>query len=447
MAIITFPEDFRFGVSTAAYQIEGAYNEDGRGMSIWDTFSRIPGKVKHGDNGDVACDSYHRMDEDIQLLKDLGVNTYRFSIAWPRILPNGMGEINEKGIEHYHQLIDKLVENGIEPMVTIYHWDLPQTLQDKGGWKNRHITDAFADYAEILFKEYGDKVNYWLTINEPWCISYLGHYFGEQAPGETNLQAAIDVSHHLLLAHGKAVQRFRRVDTKGQIGFAPNVTWFEPYSTKKEDIDACHRTSSWFMEWFFDPVFKSSYPKVLIDWFGAIGVEVNVMPGDMEIISEPIDMLGINYYKGTVARYKESQGLFERENIDIGYEYTDIGASVDPEGFYKVLTAIHKKYGDIPIFITENGACYNDGPENGVVKDERRIRYVKQHITEVNRALQSGVNIKGYYAWSLMDNFEWAYGYGMRFGLVHVDFETLKRTKKDSYHWYEKIAKNHWFEI
>ncbi|TCP29460.1 broad-specificity cellobiase [Scopulibacillus darangshiensis] len=447
MAIITFPKDFRFGASTASYQIEGAYNEDGRGMSIWDTYSRIPGKVRNGDNGDVACDSYHRMDEDIALLKELGVNTYRFSIAWPRIFPEGKGEVNPQGIEHYHLFIDRLLENGIEPMVTIYHWDLPQALQDNGGWKNRQTIDAFADYADLLFHEYGDKVKYWLTINEPWCASFLGHFSGEQAPGEQNLQSALDVAHHLLIAHGKAVRKFRMRDIKGQIGFAPNVTWYEPYSSKQEDRDACKRLSGWFMEWFFGPVFKGSYPQYLVDWFAEKGAHVTIQDGDMEMISEPIDLLGINYYTGTVARYKENKGLFDCEHVDIGYDHTDIGFKIFPEGFYQVLLDIKKKYGDIPICITENGACYNDEPVEGRVKDDLRIKYYNQHLIEVNRAINSGVNVKGYCTWSLLDNFEWAYGYSKRFGLVHVNYNTLARTKKDSFYWYGKLAKNHWFEV
>jgi beta-glucosidase len=446
MAIITFPKDFKFGVSTSSYQIEGAYDKDGRGMSIWDTFSRIPGKVKGGDNGDVACDSYHRVDEDIALLKELGVDVYRFSIAWPRILPEGRGKVNRKGLEHYHRFVDKLLENGIEPLCTIYHWDLPQALQDCGGWKKRETTDAFVEYAEVLFKEFGGKIKYWLTINEPWCVAFLGHYFGEQAPGEKDLQSALTVSHHVLLAHGKTVKRFRELGIPGKIGYAPNVTWYEPYSNRKEDLETKERASAWFIEWFFDPVFKGSYPKILVDWFAGKGASLDIREEDMETISQPIDFLGINYYESNVVRYMGGRGLMDHEIIDMGYERSDIGMTIYPDGFYHVLMDIKEKYGDIPIIITENGACYNIEPENGRVKDEKRIKYIKQHLIQLNRAMASGVNVQGYCVWSLLDNFEWAHGYSMRFGLVHVDYRTLDRIKKDSFYWYKKLNQNHWFE-
>ncbi|MEH7380548.1 GH1 family beta-glucosidase [Bacillus sp. JJ1533] len=447
MAVITFPQDFRFGVSTAAYQIEGAYNEDGRGLSIWDTFSRIPGKVLNGDTGDIAVDSYHRVDEDIALLKDLGVNVYRFSIAWPRIFPNGRGEVNKKGLEHYHRFVDKLLENGIEPMCTLYHWDLPQALQDEGGWKNRETIAAFTDYAEFMFREFNGKIKLWLTINEPWCVSFLGHFSGEQAPGERNLQSAVDVAHHLLLAHGQAVKRFKELEIPGEIGFAPNLVWYEPFSDRQEDIDACQRSSAWFMEWFLDPVFKGSYPDILIDWFEKKGAKVNIQEGDMEIISQPMDILGINYYTGTMARYKENHGNFDCEHLDMSYEKTDLGFKIFPEGFYNILMDVKKKYGDIPIYITENGATYNDEPVDGRIRDVKKIDYLKLHLTEISRALASGVNLKGYCQWSLIDNYEWAYGYSMRFGLVHVDYRTLERTKKDSFYWYKNVVKNRWFEL
>ncbi|NWQ39222.1 beta-glucosidase [Bacillus sp. EB106-08-02-XG196] len=447
MAIITFPRDFRFGVSTASYQIEGAYNEDGRGMSIWDTYSRIPGRVLNGDNGDTACDSYHRMDEDIALLKELGVNTYRFSIAWPRIFPNGRGDVNQKGLDHYHQFVDKLLENGIEPLCTIYHWDLPQALQDEGGWKNRQTIEAFVEYSDLLFREFSGKIKSWLTINEPWCVSFLGYFVGEQAPGEKDLQTSLDVAHHLLLAHGRAVKRFKELGISGEIGFAPNVTWYEPFSNRPEDIEACKRISAWFMEWFLDPVYKGSYPQILVDWFAKKGAKVNIQEGDMEIISQPIDILGINFYTGTVSRYKEGNGTFDCEHLDGLFDKTDIGFTIYADAFYKVLMDIKNKYGEVPIYITENGATYNQDPVEGRVCDDKRINYLKQHLTQISRALSSGVNLKGYCVWSLMDNYEWSYGYSMRFGLVHVDYHTLKRTKKDSYFWYKKLNQNHWFEL
>ncbi|QGH33892.1 beta-glucosidase [Gracilibacillus salitolerans] len=446
MAIIQFPKDMKWGTATASYQIEGATNEGGRGVSIWDTFSKTPGNVVNGDNGDVACDSYHRYEEDVELMKDLGIDVYRFSVAWPRIFPNGTGEVNQEGLDYYHRLVDKLLENGIEPMCTLYHWDLPQALQDKGGWANRETIDAFVDYAELMFKEFSGKINKWLTLNEPWCISFLSNYIGVHAPGNQDLQLATQISHHLLVTHGKTVQKFRELGVGGEIGFAPNTTWLEPYSNRQEDIDACNREIGWYIEWFMDPVFKGSYPDFMVEWFKKKGVELDIQDGDMETINQPVDFLGINYYTGHIARYKENEGLLDWEMVEMNYDRTDIGWPIFPEGFYNVLMRVKDSYGDIPIYITENGSCYNDEPENGSVKDSGRINYLQQHLTALSRAIASGVNVKGYITWSLMDNFEWAEGYTMRFGIVHVNYRTLERTKKDSFYWYKQTIANNWFE-
>jgi beta-glucosidase len=286
MPKIRFPDDFKWGAATASYQVEGAYNEDGRGLSIWDTFCRTPGKVLGGDNGDVACDSYHRYEEDIALMKELGIDMYRFSIAWPRIFPHGTGEVNQKGLDFYVRFVNTLLANGIEPVCTLYHWDLPQALQDQGGWANRATIDAFVGYAEVVFKALSGKINKWLTINEPWCVSFLSNFLGIHAPGNRDLQLAIDVAHHLLVAHGKTVRKFRELGLEGEIGYAPNVTWLEPYSNRPEDVEACKRATGWFVEWFFDPVFKGRYPEFLVEWFSARGAEVPIDDGGMEIISE-----------------------------------------------------------------------------------------------------------------------------------------------------------------
>ncbi len=437
----------KWGVATASYQIEGAVKEGGRGPSIWDTFSKTPGKVVNGDNGDVACDSYHRYEEDIAIMKELGIDYYRFSVAWPRIFPNGTGEVNQEGLDFYHRFVDTLLENGIEPMCTLYHWDLPQALQDKGGWDNRETIDAFVNYAEVMFKEFNGKIKHWITFNEPWCSSYLSNYIGAHAPGYTDLQLAMNVAHHILVAHGKAVVKFRELDVDGQIGYAPNVEWNEPYSNKQEDIDACKRAGAWFIEWFFDPVFKGSYPQFMVDWFKEKGAEPKIEDGDMEIISQPIDFLGINYYTGSVGRYAEGSGLFDHERVDTGYQKTDIGWNIYPEGFYKVLRYITDNYGQVPIYITENGSCYNDEPVDGKVNDEGRINYLQRHLVALHRSMEAGVNIKGYLTWSLLDNFEWAEGYTMRFGIVHVNYRTLERTKKESYYWYKQTVHNKFFEV
>lgn len=447
MSIVQFPKDMKWGVATASYQIEGAVKEGGRGPSIWDTFSKTPGKVVNGDNGDVACDSYHRYEEDIEILDELGVQFYRFSVAWPRIFPDGSGEVNQEGLDYYHRLVDGLLEKGIEPMCTLYHWDLPQTLQDNGGWASRETIDAFVSYATLMYKEFEGKIKHWITFNEPWCASFLSHYLGAHAPGHTDLQLAIDVAHHIHVAHGKAVMAFRKLGVTGQIGYAPNVEWNEPYSSHKADIKACADANAFFIDWFFDPVFKGSYPESLIEIFEKHGAKLHIETGDMEIINQPIDFLGINYYTGGVTRHKANEGMFESERVDTGYQKTDIGWNIYPEGFYKVLSHVSHTYGDIPIYITENGSCYNNEKESGRVKDDKRIDYLKQHLIALDRAMKAGVNIKGYISWSLLDNFEWAEGYTMRFGMVYVDYRTLERTKKDSYYWYKKLINNHFFEV
>ncbi|AFC30389.1 BglA [Paenibacillus mucilaginosus 3016] len=445
MTIFQFPPDFRWGVATAAYQIEGATQEDGRGLSIWDTFARTPGKVLNGDNGDVACDSYHRWTEDIALMKQLGVTMYRFSIAWPRIYPNGTGEVNEKGLEFYETFVDALLEAGIEPLCTLYHWDLPQKLQDSGGWTNRETIDAFVHYSETVFKRLNGKIKNWITFNEPWCVSFLSHELGAHAPGWTDFQAALDVAHHLLVAHGRTVRRFRELGMAGAIGYAPNTEWFVPYSRSEADLQAAKRRHDYFNTWFFEPVFRGSYPQEQTAHYESKGFKLNIQPGDMEDISQPIDFVGINYYTGGVAKDAPGQGILDIEVVDTEMEKTDFDWNVYPEGFYQVLRWVKDTYGDIPIFITENGACYEAEKKDGRVKDRRRTQFLRRHLIALHRAIESGVNVKGYMQWSLLDNFEWAYGYTKPFGLVHVDFRTLERTPKESFYWYRSVARNNWF--
>lgn len=447
MAIIQFPQDFKWGAATASYQIEGAVGEGGRGPSIWDTFSHTPGKVKNGDNGDVACDSYHRYEEDIELMKNLGISVYRFSVAWPRIIPDGDGEVNPEGIAFYHRFVDKLLEAGIEPYCTLYHWDLPQALEDKGGWNERSTIDAFVRYAEVMFNEFSGKIKHWITLNEPWCSSFLSNYMGAHAPGNKSLQLAINVAHNLMVAHGLTVKKFRALGIDGEIGYAPNVTWIDPYSTRPEDVAAADRERAWFVEWFMDPVFKGEYPQFMVDWFADKGVTVPVQPGDLETISEKIDFVGVNFYTGHVQRYAKGGGLFDSEFVELGYPRTDIGWTVYSQGLNSVLQFITERYGEVPIYITENGVCCNTDVEDGRVRDTARINYIREHITQIARAIDSGVNMKGYFTWSLMDNFEWAEGYTMRFGLIHVNYNSLVRTPKDSYYWYKRVIANNWLQV
>lgn len=444
MTIYQFPADFRWGAATAAYQIEGAYNEDGRGLSIWDTFSHTPGKVKNGDNGDVACDSYHRYKEDIAYMKELGISTYRFSVSWPRIFPAGGGEPNRLGLDFYHRFVDELLRNGIEPFCTLYHWDLPQALQDEGGWDNRKTIQAFKLYAETMFKEFSGKIKHWITFNEPWCASFLSNYIGLHAPGYRDLQLATNTAHHMLLAHGEAVLSYRTLGVDGQIGIAPNITWAYPYSKSEADKQVCLRETEWTWDWFLDPIFFGSYPEGMLEVLAKNGAKPPVLAGDMEIIKQSIDFIGGNYYAASVRRHVPGNGLMEDEELNMGYSRTDIGWPLDPVGMYDSLHYTRDKYGDIPIYITENGACINDEPVEGKVRDERRIQYLRQHIIAMHRAIADGIPVKGYMAWSLLDNFEWAEGFGMRFGLIHVDYQTLERTPKASFYWYQKLAQIGW---
>ncbi|WP_099223018.1 GH1 family beta-glucosidase [Listeria costaricensis] len=448
MSDLVFPEGFKWGVATSSYQIEGAWQEDGKGLSIWDEFTHTPDHIYAGDNGDVACDSYHRLDEDIALLKELGVSCYRFSISWPRIFPTGRGEVNPAGLAYYTRLVDRLLENNIEPFCTIYHWDLPAALQAEGGFENRATIDAYTEYAETLFKHFDGKIKYWTTFNEPWCISFLSNYMGIQAPGKKDLQTALDVAHHVLVAHGKTVQLFRNGGYGGEIGYAPNVTWIEQYSECQEDVEAARRQNAWFIEWFMDPVFKGRYPENLLDWFAGKNARPPVLDGDMATIAQPIDFIGINYYSGNLGKYEAGRGLMDCANFDEGYKRTDFKWAIYPEGLHRALRYIQQSYGDIPIYITENGAHY-DVPisADGKIRDYKRIDYYKYHLLQLHRLLADGLDLRGYIAWSFMDNLEWAEGYRIKFGLVHVDFNTLQRTKKESFYWYKKVIANNWLNL
>lgn len=448
MTKISFPQDFIWGSATSSYQIEGATQEDGRGESIWDVFSRTPGKVFNGDTGEGACDSYHRYQEDVALLKQLGAKAYRFSVAWPRIFPQGDGEVNQAGLDYYHRLVDELLANGIEPMCTLYHWDLPQALQERGGWDSRDTIDAFVRYAETMFKSFDGKINKWITFNEPWCVSFLSNELGDHAPGNKDFQLALNVAHHILVAHGKTVKSFRSLGIQGEIGFAPNTEWFEPFSQQEQDVEAAQRRLEYFNNWFFDPVFKGIYPERVLNWYKSKGFEPPIQQGDMDTIHQPIDFLGINYYTGGVGRNNPDAGILEFEPVAGGFDTTDFDWNIYPQGFLSVLEWVNREYGSIPIYITENGAYYeSEASEDGKHHDPKRIAYLQKHLFQLSRAIESGINVKGYMLWSLMDNFEWAFGYSKPFGIVHVDFATYTRTPKDSYYWYQQMIASHGFEV
>ncbi len=422
-----------WGAATAAYQIEGAWNEDGKGPSIWDTFSHEKGNIKNDENGDIACDHYHRYKEDVALMKELGLKCYRFSISWPRIFPDGRGEINEKGIKFYSSLIDVLLANGIEPMITLYHWDLPQALQDIGGWENEEVTDLFAEYAGSLFHRFGSRVKRWITLNEPFCISYLGYGLGVHAPGIKDFKRAINVSHNLNIAHAKAVHAFRKENIEGaEIGITLNLTPAHPYS--EEYREAARFLDGISNRWFLDPSLKGKYPEDILSFFKEhYGFEAN----GIDQFIKP-DFLGVNYYSRSIVRENRKSALLLTKNEKLeGREYTDMGWEVYEKGLSEILMRVDREYGHPEIYVTENGAAYRDDiVKEGMVMDDDRISYLKRHFDEAERAINGGVRLNGYCVWSLMDNFEWAEGYSKRFGIVQVNYETLERRKKKSALWY-----------
>jgi beta-glucosidase len=432
-----FPGDFLWGCSTASYQIEGATTEDSRGVSIWDSFARIPGKVYGGMTGDFACDSYHRWKEDVELVKGLGVGSYRYSVSWPRIQPEGSGKPLQAGLDYYKRLADALGEAGVESAVTIYHWDLPQPLEDKGGWPNRDTAYRFADFAGIVFRELGDRVGRWFTMNEPWCAAFLGYEYGTHAPGRMDRKAAYAAVHHLLLGHGLAVQAYRKMDLAAPIGIVLNPMTPRPATRRQEDLEAADRAADKGTALWFDPLYGRGYPSRLLD---AYGIAMPIVDGDMEIIAAPIDLVGINYYSEHAVEFDRDSP--ERFRFAPSWQATtDMGWEVVPEGLYRMIMAIAKRWPVKKLYVTENGATYPDTVESsGRVRDVERIAYLRSHIAACRRAVAEGAPLKGYYVWSLMDNFEWSFGYTKRFGLVHVDPRTGKRLPKDSYWFYRDVV-------
>lgn len=435
MANHTFPKDFIWGTATASYQIEGAWNKDGKGESIWDRFSHTPGNVLNNDTGDVACDHYHRWRDDIQLMKDLGIKAYRFSIAWPRILPNGSGKVNEAGLEFYSQLVDGLLEVGIEPYATLYHWDLPQALQDKGGWADRMVVDAFVEYVDITTRALGDRVKNWITLNEPWVSAFVGYRDGHHAPGHKDLNEAIAASHHLLLSHGRSVPVIRKNVKDANVGITLNLTPQMPASQSLTDRKAANYIDGYINRFFLDPLTGRGYPEDMVKAFG--NPMSFVQNGDMEEIAVPVDFLGINYYTRNLVRADEKDN--QPQTVFREGAMTEMEWEVYPRGLYDLLGRIHFAYGFPAIYITENGAAFPDGkPINGELHDPDRVSYIKEHLKVVNKAINIGIPVKGYFVWSLLDNFEWSFGYSKRFGIVHVDLETQKRTAKSSAKWYSR---------
>lgn len=436
MTAIKFPTNFLWGAATASYQIEGAWNEDGKGESIWDRFSHTPGKVTNGDTGDVACDHYHRWKEDIALMRQLGLKAYRFSISWPRILPTGYGKVNLAGLDFYDRLTDALLAANIEPFITLHHWDLPQALFDQGGWMNRDNLSYFADYAAIVAKRLSDRIQRWTTFNEPGVIAWDGYSGGEHAPGEQNDAKARQVTHNLLVAHGLAVQALRGVDPRLQVGIVLSQWGLDPASSDPADLAATEKAWNTGETAFLHPLFTGHYhPEMLTATDGPLP---EIKSGDMAIIAQKLDFLGINSYsRGVISA---SKGRLDHIP---GSEYTEMDWEVCAPAFRRLLVKLNHDYRLPPIYITENGSAFQDEvtPE-GAVHDERRLDYLRQHFTQVRLAMQDGVDIRGYFVWSLMDNFEWAHGFTKRFGLIHVNYKTQQRIIKDSGLWYANVIRN-----
>jgi beta-glucosidase len=419
--------DFVLGTATASYQIEGAVAEDGRLPSIWDTFSATPGKVLHGDTGEVACDHYHRWQSDLDLVTELGLDAYRLSIAWPRVMDEA-GRPNPKGLDFYKRVLGRLQDRGIQSLVTLYHWDLPQHLEDRGGWLNRDTAYRLADYADLVSRELGGMVDAWATLNEPWCSAFLGYGNGHHAPGLANTRFATQAMHHLLLGHGLTLQALRANDAKAKAGIVANVSFVSPASDAAADADAAHLSMTMQNQWVLDPLFKGEYPADLFRlWPGA---EPLVLEGDMTTIRQPLDFLGINYYFRTHVKADAKKGF--EEVVFPGLERTQMGWEVYPNGLRDLLVDFHRRYPLPPIYITENGMSSADDVEDGRVHDAQRIRFLESHLLAVNEAIDAGVKVQGYFIWSLMDNFEWAFGYERRFGITHVNYATQVRTFKDS---------------
>ncbi|MFD6446000.1 GH1 family beta-glucosidase [Promicromonospora sp. NPDC060204] len=464
MSARKFPTDFLWGSATASYQIEGGATEGGRGPSIWDTFSHTPGRTLNGDTGDVADDHFHRWQEDVEHIKNLGLGAYRFSIAWPRVQPGGSGEFNAEGIRFYSDLVDGLIAAGVKPVVTLYHWDLPQELEDAGGWTNRETAYAFARYARKMAEELGDRIDVWTTLNEPWCTAYLGYGSGVHAPGRTESLAALQAVHHLNLAHGLAVQQIREVlgdDAKTSITL--NLHVFRPDDPSSAvDQGAVRKVDALANRAFLGPVLDGAYPADLLENTASVTDWSFVQDGDLEAIAQPLDVLGVNYY--STARVRHFSGEGERQQAD-GHKdsagtpwiaaddveflpqpgpYTAMGWNIEPAGLTDLLVSLRDTYPDQPLMVTENGAAFADTVvvEDGVarVHDVERVSYLHDHVEALGLARDQGVDVRGYFAWSLLDNFEWAYGYDRRFGIIRVDYETLERTWKDSAHWYRRLA-------
>ncbi|WP_119067086.1 GH1 family beta-glucosidase [Rubrobacter indicoceani] len=443
---MAFPKGFLWGAATASYQIEGAVDRDGRGASIWDTFSHTPGKVYRGDTGDIACDHYHRLEEDLDLMARLGLKAYRFSVAWPRVQPDGTGPANRKGLDFYRRLVDGLRRRDIEPMPTLYHWDLPQALENRGGWTVRETSERFAEYAGLVYKGLSDSVSFWITLNEPWVAAWLGHAAGVHAPGRKSVKDALLATHHLLLGHGLAVETMRQGDGN-RLGITFSLSPARP--SRDRDKEAARLVDGNANRLYLDPVLKGRYPEDLLEHYAPVTDFSFVYDGDLGVIAAPVDFVGANFYMRHLVRHDpepQRDSMFASVNARIviphAVERTAMGWPVEPEGLKELLVRLKDEYGNPPVYITENGIAVHDYPDQaGEINDEERVRYLGSHFRAAEDAISEGSDLRGYMVWSLLDNFEWAEGYSKRFGLVYVDYPTLKRTLKKSAGWYSEVIR------
>jgi beta-glucosidase len=433
---------FVWGAATAAFQIEGATTADGRGESIWDRFAATDGKVAHGDTGDPACEHYYRWADDLDLMRSLGLEGYRFSISWPRIQPTGRGPANQRGIDFYRALVEGMLERGIKPLATLYHWDLPQTLEDEGGWASRAVVERFTEYAQIMFDALGDVVPEWITHNEPWVTSFLGYAYGSKAPGISDWPTALRAAHHSLLAHGAAVRALRERGGDDRIGITLDLTVANPAGDSPADEAAALRLDGHHNRWFLDPVFRGAYPADMLELYEQrFGPLDAIQDGDLELISEPIDFLGINFYRPNIVAANDDGSVLAIRDVDPDVEHTAMGWAVVPSALTELLLRLERDYGGVPFLVTENGAAFDDTVNDGAVDDDRRLAYLEDHIDALESARAQGADVRGYYVWSFLDNFEWEYGYEKRFGIVFVDFDTQARIPKRSALWYrDRIA-------
>jgi beta-glucosidase len=430
-----FPPDFVWGAATAAYQIEGAVHEDGRGESIWDRFCARPGAVRGGDTGEVACDFYHRFPQDVELLRELGLDAFRFSIAWPRVLPEGRGRVEPRGLDFYDRLVEALLEAGIRPFPTLYHWDLPQELEDAGGWPARATSEAFVEFAEVVAARLGDRVRDWTTLNEPACAAWVGYGHGRHAPGRRSVRDALAAAHHMLLAHGWAVEALRRASPQAEVGIVLDSWPVQPASDAPEDVLAAGLSDGIANRWFFDPLLRGTYPAEILEHFGEAAPPV--LDGDLGTIAAPLDFVGVNNYSRRIVRADPADGAPLDVPPAAGDQVTDMGWEVYPPGLAEVLVRLHEEYAVPSLYVTENGAAFADvRTHDGRVHDVERVAYIRDYVDAVGEAIAAGAPVRGYFVWSLLDNFEWAYGYSKRFGIVYVDYPTLERIPKDSFHWY-----------